>query len=98
MGKTIALVVAAGSGSRAGGEMPKQYRTVAGRSLLAHALDHLSHPAVDGIQVVIGAGQEDAYRAAIGSRALPAPIPGGATRRESVMNGLEALAKAGDVE
>jgi 2-C-methyl-D-erythritol 4-phosphate cytidylyltransferase/2-C-methyl-D-erythritol 2,4-cyclodiphosphate synthase len=98
MGKTVALVVAAGSGSRTAGETPKQYRIVAGRPLLAHAVDHLIHPAVDGIQVVIGAGQDDAYRAAIGARPLPAPIRGGATRRESVMNGLEALAKAGDVE
>ena len=55
MGKTIALVVAAGSGSRAGGEAPKQYRLIAGRPLLAHAIDHLRHPAVDEIRVVIGA-------------------------------------------
>jgi len=97
MGKTVALLVAAGSGSRAGGETPKQYRLLAGRTLLAHAIDHLGHPAVDDVQVVIGAGQEEAYEAAIGSRALPAPIIGGATRRESVVNGLEWLARDGDV-
>jgi 2-C-methyl-D-erythritol 4-phosphate cytidylyltransferase/2-C-methyl-D-erythritol 2,4-cyclodiphosphate synthase len=97
MGKTVALVVAAGSGRRAGGEAPKQYRLVAGRPLLALAIDHLAHPAVDEIQVVIGDGQEEAYRTAIGARALPSPIPGGATRRQSVMNGLEALARQGDV-
>jgi 2-C-methyl-D-erythritol 4-phosphate cytidylyltransferase/2-C-methyl-D-erythritol 2,4-cyclodiphosphate synthase len=97
MGKTVALVVAAGSGSRAGGETPKQYRLVAGRPLLAHAVDHLLHPAVHEIQVVIGDGQENDYRAAIGGRALPSPIPGGATRRQSVANGLEALARQGDI-
>ena len=98
MGKTVALVVAAGSGSRAGGERPKQYRLIGGRPLLAHAIDHLRHPAIDHVQVVIGDGQDDAYRSAIGARALPAPIFGGATRRDSVMRGLEALAQAGDVE
>jgi len=98
MGKTIALVVAAGSGSRAGGEAPKQYRLIAGRPLLAHAIDHLRHPSVDEIRVVIGEGQEDAYRAAIGDRSLPSPIAGGATRRDSVLNGLEALAGEGDVD
>jgi 2-C-methyl-D-erythritol 4-phosphate cytidylyltransferase/2-C-methyl-D-erythritol 2,4-cyclodiphosphate synthase len=98
MGKTVALVVAAGSGSRAGGEAPKQYRIVAGRPLLAHAIDRLSHPDIDAVQVVIGEGQDDAYRAAIGGRALPAPVLGGATRRESVTSGLEALARQGDVE
>jgi 2-C-methyl-D-erythritol 4-phosphate cytidylyltransferase/2-C-methyl-D-erythritol 2,4-cyclodiphosphate synthase len=97
MGKTVALLVAAGSGSRAGGETPKQYRLVAGRPLLAHAIDHLRHPAVDDVQVVIGEGQDEAYRGAIAGRALPSPVRGGATRRQSVMNGLEALARRGDV-
>ena len=94
MGKTVALVVAAGSGSRAGAETPKQYRRVAGRALLAHAVDRLDHPRIDAIQVVIGKGQEAAYRAAIGDRALPSPILGGATRQQSVRNGLEAIGGA----
>jgi len=91
MGKTVALVVAAGSGDRAGGDVPKQFRIVAGRPLLAHAVDHLVHPRIDSIRVVIGEGQEAAYRAAIDGRAFPAPIVGGATRRQSVRSGLEAL-------
>jgi len=94
MGRTVALLVAAGTGSRAGGDTPKQYREIAGRPLLAHAVDHLRHPRIDAVQVVIGAGQDEAYRAAVGDRALPSPILGGATRRMSVRNGLEALADA----
>ena len=93
MAKTVALVVAAGSGSRAGGEAPKQYRNVAGRPLLAHAVDRLRHPRIDAIQVVIGEGQETLYRAALGDNPLPSVI-GGATRRESVMRGLAALGGA----
>jgi 2-C-methyl-D-erythritol 4-phosphate cytidylyltransferase/2-C-methyl-D-erythritol 2,4-cyclodiphosphate synthase len=91
MGRTVALLVAAGSGSRAGGGTPKQYREVAGRPLLAHALDRLVHPRIDAVQVVIGAGQEEAYRAAVGERPLPSPVLGGATRQQSVRNGLAAL-------
>lgn len=94
MGRTIALLVAAGSGSRTGGEVPKQYRTIAGKALLAHAVDHLVHPEIDAVQVVIGVGQEAAYAEAIGTRSLPAPVRGGATRRESVLNGLAALGGA----
>lgn len=94
-GKTIALVVAAGSGSRAGGGVPKQYRRIGGRALLAHAVDHLRHPRIDAVHVVIGEGQEAAFVEAIGGRALPAPIIGGATRRESVRRGLEAVAGTG---
>ena len=94
MTRTVALIVAAGSGSRAGGEVPKQYRKIAGKALLAHAIDHLAHPRIETVQVVIGAGQAAAYADAAGGRALPAPVIGGATRRESVTNGLAALGNA----
>jgi 2-C-methyl-D-erythritol 4-phosphate cytidylyltransferase/2-C-methyl-D-erythritol 2,4-cyclodiphosphate synthase len=94
MGRNVALIVAAGSGSRAGGEVPKQYRKVAGKALLAHAIDHFAHPRIEAVQVVIGAGQEAAYAEAVGDRPLPAPLIGGATRRDSVANGLAALGNA----
>jgi 2-C-methyl-D-erythritol 4-phosphate cytidylyltransferase / 2-C-methyl-D-erythritol 2,4-cyclodiphosphate synthase len=67
-GQTVALVVAAGIGSRAGGETPKQYRRIAGRPLLAHALAGLRHPRIDRIQAVIAEGHEAAYRDAVGNR------------------------------
>ena len=91
-GKTVALVVAAGSGSRAGGDLPKQYRRLAGRPLLAHALSALRHARIDQVQVVIGEGQESLYHEAIAALPLPAPVTGGTTRQQSVRNGLAALA------
>jgi 2-C-methyl-D-erythritol 4-phosphate cytidylyltransferase/2-C-methyl-D-erythritol 2,4-cyclodiphosphate synthase len=94
-GKIVALVVAAGSGSRAGGELPKQYARIGGKALLAHAVDHLRHPAIDEVRVVIGAGQEALYKEALNGRALPTPIVGGAARQQSVRNGLEAIASEG---
>ena len=97
-GRTVALVVAAGGGSRAGGDAPKQYARVAGKAVLAHAIDALRHPRIDEVRVVIGAGQENHYVEAIGDRSLPAPIIGGATRRMSVSNGLETLAAEGAPE
>lgn len=94
-GKTVALIVAAGQGERAGGDTPKQYRRIGGKSVLAHAIDAFArHPSVGEVRVVIGDGQESEYRAAIGARALPAPIIGGAARRESVCAGLEAIEAA----
>ena len=96
-GETAALLVAAGSGSRAGGGLPKQYRRIAGRSLLAHAVAGLAHRRIDRIQVVIGAGQEAAYREAVDATSLPSPVIGGATRRQSVQSGLQALARTGGV-
>ncbi|MBQ1499297.1 MAG: bifunctional 2-C-methyl-D-erythritol 4-phosphate cytidylyltransferase/2-C-methyl-D-erythritol 2,4-cyclodiphosphate synthase [Sphingomonas sp.] len=90
--RTIAIIVAAGQGTRAGGTMPKQFAPLAGKSMLEHGFDALtSHPAVDGVYVVIGPGQEEALRAALGE--VPFAI-GGATRRESVAKGLAALGQA----
>ncbi|MGQ0661946.1 bifunctional 2-C-methyl-D-erythritol 4-phosphate cytidylyltransferase/2-C-methyl-D-erythritol 2,4-cyclodiphosphate synthase [Sphingosinicella sp.] len=95
-GQTVALVVAAGSGSRVGGA-PKQYRLIAGRAVLAHAVDALRHPRIDRIQVVIGEGQQADYATAMGDRPLPAPVIGGETRQESVRRGLDVIAVAGSV-
>jgi 2-C-methyl-D-erythritol 4-phosphate cytidylyltransferase/2-C-methyl-D-erythritol 2,4-cyclodiphosphate synthase len=96
--KIVALIVAAGSGSRAGGEVPKQYRRVGGKAVLAHAIDHLRRAGADDIRVVIGPGQEGLYEAAIEGRALPSPTIGGAERRQSVLNGLEAIAAEGGAD
>ena len=49
-----ALVPAAGSGRRFGGEVPKQYLHAAGKPLIAHALDALlAHPCIDGAVVAL---------------------------------------------
>jgi 2-C-methyl-D-erythritol 4-phosphate cytidylyltransferase/2-C-methyl-D-erythritol 2,4-cyclodiphosphate synthase len=95
VGKIVALVVAAGSGSRVDDSLPKQYRKIAGKPLLAHALEALRHPLIDEVRVVIGVGQETLYADALRADALPSPITGGATRQESVRNGLEAIEAAG---
>ena len=90
--RIAALIVAAGQGARVGGTVPKQYRPVAGKPVLAHATDAVAgHPAITTVQVVIGEGQHSLYADAIGSRTLPAPVIGGALRRDSVIAGLEAI-------
>ena len=44
-----AIIVAAGNGFRAGGDVPKQYRAIAGQPLLRHAVMRLMvHPAITG--------------------------------------------------
>ena len=87
-----ALIVAAGSGTRMGGELPKQYRPIAGKAVLAHAVDALaSHPRVNAVRVVIGAGQEEMAQAALGARDIGDVIIGGAERSDSVRAGLDAI-------
>jgi 2-C-methyl-D-erythritol 4-phosphate cytidylyltransferase / 2-C-methyl-D-erythritol 2,4-cyclodiphosphate synthase len=97
--RIIALIVAAGTGQRAGGGHPKQYRKIRGKTVVAHAIDGFSgHSAITGIHVVIGEEQEAAYHKAIGDRDVEPPIIGGATRQESVFKGLEAIAVSGGAD
>ncbi|HEX4117590.1 MAG TPA: bifunctional 2-C-methyl-D-erythritol 4-phosphate cytidylyltransferase/2-C-methyl-D-erythritol 2,4-cyclodiphosphate synthase [Rhizomicrobium sp.] len=88
MPRTAILIVAAGKGERSGRAKPKQYELLAGRPMLRRSADAFAGWPV---RVVIGAGQEQLYRAAMGPDA-PAPIIGGARRQDSVRLGLEAMA------
>ncbi len=89
---THAIIVAAGSGLRAGGGVPKQYRNLLGAPLLRHAVTHLqAHPGIDSISVVINPSDRALYDSAVAGLALPPPTAGGETRQQSVLNGLEAL-------
>src|SRR5580704_2764616 len=99
--KTAALIVAAGRGLRAGGELPKQYQLVGGMSVLERAIRALHEArAVGKAVVVIHPDDRDRYEAIAARIGLGAPdflLPpaiGGATRQVSVRAGLEALAKA----
>jgi 2-C-methyl-D-erythritol 4-phosphate cytidylyltransferase len=87
-----AVLPAAGSGSRFGGDVPKQYVDVAGQPVIAHALDALlAHPDVAGAMVAIAA--DDAYWPGWTSR-QGKPIrtcTGGADRAHSVLAALDAL-------
>lgn len=89
---TWAVVPAAGSGSRFGGELPKQYLPVFGRPLLRHALERLfAHPAVEGAVVVLAA--DDRHWPGwteISGRPLRTAV-GGAERAASVLSGVRAL-------
>ena len=92
--RTFVLVVAAGSGQRFGGDLPKQYQALAGKPMLRHSLETFAaHPGIAGIVVAIHPAQHDLYdAAAAGIAKLLPPVEGGATRQGSVLNGLERLA------
>ena len=91
-----ALIVAAGRGERAGGGIPKQYRPLGGRPLLAHTVNVFArHRAIRHVQVVIGLDDTEHYRAAARGFDLLPPVSGGSTRQDSVLRGLEALAATG---
>jgi len=97
MTNTIAIIVAAGRGVRAGAGGPKQYRPLAGTAILARAAQvFLVHSRVDGVRVVIHRDDDDLYAEAMGDLLshpkLLTPVHGGAERQDSVRLGLESLA------
>ncbi len=86
------VVPAAGRGTRAGGDRPKQYQLLAGKPLIEHTLGRLAaHPQIAGLLVTLAAA--DPYwpdlRALHGKPILA--VTGGAERSESVLAGLDAL-------
>jgi 2-C-methyl-D-erythritol 4-phosphate cytidylyltransferase / 2-C-methyl-D-erythritol 2,4-cyclodiphosphate synthase len=98
--RVAAVVVAAGRGLRAGGDVPKQYRELAGEPVIRPALiAFLSHPRIAAVQPVIHPDDQGMFAAATtGLANLLPPVWGGATRQASVCAGLEAVgAKSPDV-
>jgi len=92
MARCAALVLAGGSGSRFGGETPKQYQILGGRAVLRHAVDaFLYHPQIDEIRVVLRPDDRPRYDAAFGGLDILPPVDGGRTRQDSTRLGLESL-------
>ena len=86
-----AIVVAAGKGLRAGGDVPKQFARWRGKPLLRHSVDVLAKAGASPLVVVIGDDQEADALAALSGIDGFRLVTGGATRQDSVRNGLEAL-------
>ncbi len=89
----IALIVAAGRGHRLGGPLPKQYLPLNGGAILRHTiLAWQTHPDIHAVQVLIHPDDLSLYVGATKGLALRPPLHGGATRQESVRNGLLGIA------
>ena len=94
-GRVLVIVPAAGSGSRFGGEIPKQFRTLAGKPLLQHVVERfLLDDAVSHVIVPIA----EALVATVKAMPRVQFVAGGATRQQSVALGLAAAGEDdGDV-
>jgi 2-C-methyl-D-erythritol 4-phosphate cytidylyltransferase/2-C-methyl-D-erythritol 2,4-cyclodiphosphate synthase len=89
--KIAAVIVAAGNGSRAGGEQPKQYQKIGGEAILRRTLRiFANHPDITVVQTVIGANQHAAFEAVAQGLKVAPPVIGGASRQESCRIGIEA--------
>lgn len=87
------LVPAAGSGTRTGLSIPKQYRKVGGKMILRHTLEKfLGIQGLKSIRVIIDPEHAEWYREAVNGLDIEAPVFGARTRKQSVYNGLSAFA------
>lgn len=99
MPRYVALIPAAGSGSRMRSEIPKQYALLAGKPLLQHAVNTLcAHPRIEQVFIVLSPDDRRFSAmdwSACGNK-LSALYCGGETRAASVFNGLLAANDAID--
>ena len=94
MDQIVVVIVAAGRGERMGTDAgPKQYRMLAGSSVLQHTINcFYDHADIDAIQVVIHEDDHELYHANITENGkLLSPVKGGASRQESCKAGIDAV-------
>ncbi len=93
MPKILALVPAAGQGTRIGESLPKQYLPLAGKPMLLHALGTLAAVGrIDAVIAILAPQDRHWAELARGTGRVEAMHAGGRLRGESVLNALERLA------
>ena len=92
----VAIIPAAGSGTRLGGKLPKQFLPLAGIPLIFHTLLRFEAcPSIDAIAVALPVSDLVEMGDAISERAFQKPfhlVPGGKERSDSILNALDAIA------
>jgi 2-C-methyl-D-erythritol 4-phosphate cytidylyltransferase len=92
--RVAAIVLAAGSSQRFGGE-PKQFADLGGATVLERAVDaFINVPGIDEVWVVTSAEQLDRTREVLAGLDVAGVVLGGATRAESTMRGLAAVGES----
>ncbi|MNF58648.1 2-C-methyl-D-erythritol 4-phosphate cytidylyltransferase [compost metagenome] len=87
-----AIVPAAGIGSRMGADCPKQYLTLAGKTILEHTLGCLlSHPAIARVIVALAPHDEWFEQLAVAADPRILRVEGGSERAYSVLNALHVV-------
>lgn len=87
-----AIVPAAGIGSRMGADCPKQYLTLAGKTILEHTLGCLlSHPGIARVIVALAPHDEWFEQLAVAADPRVLRVEGGSERAYSVLNALHVV-------
>lgn len=101
---TVAIIIAGGSGTRMGHDIPKQFIKVKGKSVIIYTLEVFqNHPDIDAIEVVCIDGWHDELKKEAQENSIDKLkwiVPGGETGQESIRNGvynLEKTCNPGDI-
>src|SRR5258708_9801301 len=94
--RTVAVVLAGGSGRRFGSDRPKQLRVLAGRNLIEHCVRAFNQaPEVDDVLVVVAPDIEDEVRqGTAGYGKVAGVIQGGPSRTDSTRRAIGWLRAA----
>jgi len=84
----VSMILSGGSGSRFGGELPKQYQLLAGKEIIAYSVEAMKKSTATDC-VIIVAGSESTAR--LSETHGVTCIEGGATRNESLKKGLDFI-------
>lgn len=90
----IALVLAGGTGSRVGGDVPKQYVLAAGKPVISYCMETLTnHEEIDAIQIVADRRWQEFILEHVPKDKLRGFSPEGENRQMSILHGLEDIRK-----
>ena len=101
--KTLAIIVAGGSGTRFGAQLPKQFLELKGRPILMHTIEAFGHCGDCSFDIVVTlpADQMDLWQQLCHKYGFDLPhrvVPGGETRWHSVKNALDSIQDINDVD
>jgi 2-C-methyl-D-erythritol 4-phosphate cytidylyltransferase len=94
MNSVWAILVAGGTGTRFGGQVPKQFLPLAGRRVIDYSLDvFAASPLLDGVVLVLPQDFVAEWKQALGKgdRSRIQVTAGGLTRQQSVQRGLQMV-------
>ena len=101
--RTIAIIVAGGSGTRFGAQVPKQFLALQGKPILMHTIQAFWENRDGSIDVIVTLpeSQMDVWQDLCREHGFDVPhrlVPGGATRWHSVKNALDSIGGLDDVD
>lgn len=101
--KTVAIIVAGGSGTRFGAELPKQFLELGGKPILMRSIEAFWNSGISPVDVIVTlpSDQMDLWQRLCDRYGFGVPhrvVPGGETRWHSVKNALDSMGDVNEVD